>query len=229
MYAIIDKRSSQELKENLKNYVDDIFEFSSENITSNSISGHPDIFVYQDVNRIIIAPNTPTGLINFLDERKIKYLRGTKPVGKSLDNSVLYNCVATDDYFFCKNGKPDVLIQKYRATQQIINLPQSYVRCSMFSICNKVVTSDLGIIKVLENSNIDYLYFNPSEITIKEHKNGFIGGTMGEMDNKIFFLGNILKHKDGEELYHYINKLGKEVVCLGSDYLYDGGGIFFVS
>lgn len=229
MYAIIDKRSSQEIKDNLGKYVDDVFEFSSEGITYNSISGHPDVFMFQDVNQLIIAPNTPIDLINFLDEKQVTYLLGTAPVGKSLDDSVLYNCLSTHNHLFCKRGKPDVSIQKYCASKQIVNLPQSYTRCSMFGVGNKIITSDLGIAKVLENNNMDYFYFDPSEITIKDHKNGFIGGTMGAMEDKVLFLGDLLKHKDGKALHQYITNIGKEVVCLGKDYLYDGGGVFIVS
>jgi len=50
---------------------------------------------------------------------------------------------------------------------------------------------------------------------------------MGATDNKLFFLGNILKHKDGKALDKYLSALGKQVICLGNDYLYDGGGLFF--
>ena len=229
MYAIIDKRTPLEVKKNLKKYTDAIFEFSSEGITYNSISGHPDIFMFQDENKLIIAPNTPKELINFLDEKSVNYSFGLKPVGKSLDDSVFYNCLSTEHYFFCKEGKPDITIQKSNSNKQLINIPQSYARCSMFTILDKIITSDQGIAKVLERNNIEYFYFEPSEIVIKDHRNGFIGGTMGEIDNKVFFLGNILKHTDGRALHTFISNMGKEVICLGSEYLYDGGGIFFVS
>lgn len=229
MYAIIDKRTPKEVKKNLEKHTDDIFEFSSEGITYNSISGHPDIFLFQDVDKLIIAPNTPSDLINFLDTKKINYSFGLKPVGKSLDDSVLYNCLVTNDYFFCKHGKPDILIQENCSKKTPINIPQSFARCSMFNIENNIITSDRGIVKVLEKNNIDYCYINPSQIAIKEYKNGFIGGTMGLSNNKVFFLGNLLKHSDGMALHKFITDLKKEVVCLGSDYLYDGGGIFFVS
>jgi hypothetical protein len=99
----------------------------------------------------------------------------------------------------------------------------------MFTNENKIITSDKGIVKVLESNNMEYFYFDPSEITIKDHKNGFIGGTMGATKNNVFFLGNLLKHNDGKALHKFIIALGKEVICLGNDYLYDGGGIFFVS
>jgi len=229
MYAIIDQRTPSEVKKNLRKYTDGMFEFSSEEITYNSISGHPDIFMFQDANELIIAPNSPKELINFLDEKSVNYSLGNKPVGKSLDNSVLYNCLSTEKYFFCKEGKPDAAIQKRYSNKQLINIPQSYTRCSMFTIENKIITSDKGIVKVLESNNLEYFYFAPSEITIKDHKNGFIGGTMGATENNIYFLGNLLKHNDGKALHKFISTMGKEVICLGNDYLYDGGGIFFVS
>lgn len=229
MYAIIDKRTSSAVKKNLEKYTSDIFEFSSDEITYNAISGHPDIFIFQDANKLILAPNTPKELINFLDKKTVNYSFGKNPVGKNLDNSVLYNCLSTQKYFFCKKGKPDISIQKWCSSKQLVNIPQPYARCSMFGIKNKIITSDNGIVKILEKSRMEHFYFDPTEITIKDHKYGFIGGTMGVTDNKVFFLGNILKHKDGKALDKYLSALGKEVVCLGNDYLYDGGGIFFVS
>lgn len=229
MYAIIDQRTPLTIKNNLKKYTDEFFEFSSNSITYNSISCHPDIFMYQDANKLVLAPNSPKDLLNFLEKNAVNFSFGINDVGKNLDNSVLYNCLSTPKYFFCKKGKPDVSIQNWCSLKQHINIPQSYARCSMFAIENNIITSDLGIVKALKNNQINYFYFNPSEITIKDHKNGFIGGTMGATDSKVFFLGNILKHKDGKALDKYITALGKEVICLGNDYLYDGGGIFFVS
>jgi hypothetical protein len=228
MYAIIDKRAPLVVKKNLEKYTDDLFEFSSDEITFNSISGHPDIFMFQDVPHLVIAPNTPKDLIDFLDKKSVHYIFGNKPVGSSLDESVLYNCLSTVHYFFCKQNKPDIVIQEICSSKQLINIPQSYARCSMFSIENNIITSDKGIVKVLEKNNINYFYFDSSEINIIDHKNGFIGGTMGAIDNKVFFLGNLLKHKDGKALEKFILKQEKEVICLGNDYLYDGGGLFFV-
>lgn len=229
MYAIIDQRSPEAVKNNLAKYVDDVFEFSSENITYNSISGHPDIFLFQDLRKLIIAPNSPKNLVDFLNEKKVIYDFGMKDVGASLEESSSYNCYSTKDYFFCNKGKPDKSIQNYCANKQLILVPQSYVRCSMFGINKqKMITSDLGIVKVLEKNEIDYFYFDPSEIKIVDHKNGFLGGTLGEMDNKLFFMGNILKHKYGKALRDYIEANQKQVICLGNDYLYDGGGLIFV-
>ncbi|WP_299525826.1 DUF6873 family GME fold protein [uncultured Lutibacter sp.] len=229
MYAIIDKRCSEEIKNNLNNYVEGIFEFSSENITYNAISGHPDIFMFQDKDKLIIAPNAPKELFQFLNEKQLQYSVGIKNVGYSVEESSLYNCFSTNDNFFCKVGVPDNSIEEYCVKKKTIALTQSYVRCSLFGIdATKMITSDLGIVKSLKSNAINYFYFEPSEIKIRDHKYGFIGGTMGRLKDKIFFLGNILKHKNGLELHNYITSNKQEVICLGNDYLYDGGGIFFI-
>lgn len=228
MFAIIDQRAPLEVKKNLQKYTDGIFELYSENITLESISGHPDIFIFQDNEKLIIAPNSPKNLVNFLKEHKINYSFGKLPVGKSLTECVLYNCLSTEKFVFYKQGSPDDSIVNHCADKTHINISQAFARCSMVEIDTTFITSDKGIVKTLKKHNLDFCYVNPSEIKINIHKHGFIGGTMGVFKNQVFFLGNILKHQDGEALQKYISILGKEIICLGNDYLYDGGGIIFV-
>lgn len=228
MFAIIDTRVPIEVKKNLQKYTDGIFEFYSDNITFESISGHPDIFMFQDNEKLIIAPNSPISLFNFLNEHNINYSLGKLPVGKSLAESVLYNCLSTEKYVFYKQGCPDDSIVNHCANKTHINISQAFARCSMIEIDNTFITSDKGIVKALKKHKLDFCYVDPSEIKINIHKHGFIGGAMGVSKNQVFFLGNILKHQDGEALQKYINILGKEIICLGNDYLYDGGGIFFI-
>ena len=230
MYAIIDKRCSTEIKNNLLKYVDDIFELSSQNITYNSISGHPDIFLFQDGEKLIIAPNSPDDFIQFLESKGIKYSVGITKVDQTLENSSKYNCFSNENYFFYKPSIPDQSIVNYCDGKKEIELPQAYVRCSMFGINeSQIVTSDKGIVKSLNKNNIDYFYFDPLEIQINDHKYGFIGGTMGRLNNTVFFLGNMLKHRDGKALHNYITSKNLEINCLGKDLLYDGGGIFFIA
>ncbi len=76
MIAIIDSRSSGKSVDNLRVYVENVFEFQSNGITDNSISGHPDIFIYQDSNHLVVAPNAPVGLFDFLVNHNIACFKG---------------------------------------------------------------------------------------------------------------------------------------------------------
>jgi len=81
MFAIIDSRSSKQAINNLKEYVTDVYTFQTSGITNNSISGHPDIFLYQYKDQFVVAPNAPVDLFVFLDNHNIGYVKGKREVG----------------------------------------------------------------------------------------------------------------------------------------------------
>ncbi len=229
MLAIIDKRSPHEAILNLEKQVDAVFQFESEGITFNSISGHPDIFIYQDESNLVVAPNAPLPLLEFFITHKISYTFGEKKVEKTFENSVLYNCISTEHYLFHKSGFTDSSIIKLNQGKEFIHLPQAYTRCSLTHLGNnKYITSDKGIEKELIKKRLDCFFFPPEQISIKDHSHGFLGGTNGLLNNKLFFIGNIDLHKQGFALRNYIEKSGIEIVSLCNSLLYDGGGILFI-
>ncbi len=229
MFAIIDSRSSKEVINNLREYIEDLFEFETYGLTCNSISGHPDIFIYQYNNQLVLAPNAPVGLFEFLEKHNIIYVRGKREVGSELYNSVQYNCLSTPDFLFHKSGYTDPAILKINKAKEFIPLPQAYTRCSLVHLDeNYYLTSDRGIEKVLIRKGLSCFYFNPEEITIRDHDNGFIGGAVGIRGKRIFFNGNVELHADGQRLKEHLLNLGFEIVNLSDQYLYDGGYIFFV-
>ncbi len=229
MLAIIDSRAPSEAIVNLKKHAAAVFQFASDGITFNSISGHPDIFIYQDESSLVIAPNAPLALFEFLDEHNAAYILGEKNVGESFENSVLYNCISTADYLFHKSGFTDASIIKVNGGKEFINLPQAYTRCSLTHLgSNRYITSDKGIEKKLLAKELDCFYFSPEEISIIGHQHGFLGGTNGLYRNKLFFIGNINLHKQGKALRNYIENCGIEIVSLADSLLYDGGGILFI-
>ncbi|GAX59561.1 hypothetical protein SCALIN_C04_0049 [Candidatus Scalindua japonica] len=229
MFAIIDARSPEKSINKLKEHVDDLFMFQTNAITENSISGHPDIFIYRDKKQLVVAPNAPIDLFEFLDNHHIAYLKGERAVGKTLYNSVQYNCLGTSGLFFHKSGYTDHKIMKINKNKKFINLPQAYTRCSLVHLCkDNYLTSDRGIEKVLLNKGFSCFYFSPEEIIIHDHKNGFIGGAIGIWGKRIFFNGNMEIHADGQRLKEHLLHFSFEIVNLSDHYLYDGGCIFFV-
>jgi hypothetical protein len=229
MLAIIDSRSSKKVINNLKEYVTDVYTFHTDGITGNSISGHPDIFIYQDKNHLIISPNSPADLFNFLDNHNITYLKGEREVGHELDNSVQYNCLSTSQFLFHKSGYTDSIVLEINKDKEFISLPQAYARCSLVHLCDdNYLTSDRGIENVLLQRKLSCFYFNPEEIIIKDHKNGFVGGTIGIWGKKLFFNGNVELHSDGKRLKEYLLNFNIDIVNLSDEYLYDGGCILFV-
>ena len=101
--VIVDARCSEKIFEQLTLYADEVFRFQTSDITYSSISCHPDIFIFQEREELIIAPNAPQNLFQKLDELAIPYLYGNSFVGKELYNSCFYSAIATPNCFFHRN------------------------------------------------------------------------------------------------------------------------------
>jgi hypothetical protein len=228
MIAIIDSRAPKEAIEELKLIADKVLTFSSENITYESISGHPDIFIYQDSENVILAPNSPKILTDFLYKNEISFSTGNSKIGDKLNDSALYNCISTKKYFFHKKGFTDSKVLEINSKKKFINLPQAYSACSLIALNeNYFLTSDKGILKTIKSAGLNCEYFSPEKILIPIHNHGFIGGTSGIFQNKIYFIGNIKKHSDYNIITDLTEKSELEIVSLYDGNLYDGGKIFF--
>lgn len=226
--AVVDARCGENLVEPLHDFAEEVFLFRSEGVTYESVSCHPDIFLYQHEREVVVAPNTPRTLLEKLDELGIPYWVGHSSVGDKLENSCFYNCLSTGTDFFLRDGFADEIILALNASRRKVLLPQSYVRCSMLPLTDRAfITSDAGIRKALVREGYEVFLFSPKEIRIPVHAYGFLGGTCGKLDDKVIFLGNPLKHGDGAGLCRFVEAHGLEVVPLADQFLYDGGALFF--
>ena len=226
--AVVDARCDARLLSRLGEYAEEVFLFRTQGITYESVSCHPDVFVYQDSATTLLAPNAPQALAEKLASLAVPFHWGGSPVGESLKNSCLYNCVSTDTCLFHRKGYTDEALLALNRDKRFVELPQSYTRCSMFPLSDHAfITSDAGIHKALERAGFASFLFSPAEIRIPVHAYGFLGGTCGRWGDQLFSLGNPLRHKDGEELLRFVEANGLVPVSLSDDYLYDGGGVFF--
>jgi len=226
MWAIIDSRSPKDAIENLKKDFD-VLEFKSEGITYNEVSGHPDIFIFQDNKQLIIAPNSPKRLIDFLNKHKVDFIFGEKEVGTELNNSTQYNCITTRNHLFHKKGFTDVAILKKHSNKKTVNLPQAYTRCSLTKLDeNNFITSDVGIHKTLTKHNFNTLLVSPKNIKLPGYPYGFFGGTNGIHQNNFYLIGSLEHIENSKAIEEFIIKNKLNLIELYNGPLYDGGGIF---
>ncbi|MEN8137003.1 MAG: DUF6873 family GME fold protein [Bacteroidota bacterium] len=227
MWAIIDSRAPKKAIEKLKEEFD-VFEFKSSGITYEQVSGHPDIFICQDGENLIIAPNSPKELIKFLEFHNVKYSFGEKEVGIELNNSTQYNCIATNNYLIHKKGFTDKKVISTFTDKKVINLPQAYTRCSLSAINdNNFISSDRGIEKSLTALGFNVLLVDPKSILLPGFPYGFFGGTNGIHNSKFYLIGSLKHHPEGEAIRVFLLKNNIEIIELYDGPLYDGGGIFF--
>ena len=225
--AIIDSRAPQKAIDTMRKYCN-VFLFHSENSTYDAIACHPDVFLFQGIDSLIVAPNTPQNCIDLLQIKNCNYIFGESAIGSDLRNSTPYNCIETEKNLFHKVGFTDSQIVK-TVVKPMVALPQAYTRCSMFALNeNAFITSDKGIEKALLQNGFSCFYCDPQGIVLPPYNHGFIGGCMGMWDKRLFVIGSLNHLKDGNKMREFINAQNLELVELYDGQLYDGGGIFFL-
>ena len=227
MWAIIDSRAPKEAIAKLKETFD-VLEFKSEGVTYKEVSGHPDIFIFQDIDKFIIAPNSPNELIHFFRKHRVNFTFGKKEVGTDLNNSTQYNCIVTDNLLLHKKGFTDDVILSINQDKKLVELPQAYTRCSLTKLNNNnFITSDSGIYKKLKEEKLNTLLIDPKPIKLPGYPYGFFGGTNGIHNNTFYLIGSLKHHPQCEEIKTFINDNELEMIELHQGNLYDGGGVFF--
>ncbi len=228
MLIVIDKRCPEQAKKHLADF-GKVVEFFTQDITYSAISCHPDIFLCQSPNSLICAPNLPDNYFSLFKQEGIVFEKGEKPVGDKFPETILYNCVFSEQFLIHKALYADNLIIKHAEHLQIIDVPQAYTRCNLMALPSQIfITSDKGIEKSLRKQNLNTTYFSPEKILLTEMPHGFIGGAMGYNSGKLFVIGNPDYHSWGNEFKILINQQGIEIISLYDGPFYDGGGIFFL-
>lgn len=203
--------------------------FQSENLVYEAISGHPDIFFCKIDDRWVMAPNTPENQKKQLLKKGLNVLTGEKEVGMAYPLSATYNAVVTDRYLIHHLKHTDPAIVELSANKTKIHVNQAYTRCSLLPLSrDRFITSDKGIYKTLIRSQIETFYFSPDNILLPGFNHGFFGGCCGIYKNRIFIIGQLKHHADGEKLRDYLEKLNYEIIELYDGPLFDGGSLLFL-
>ena len=223
---IVDKKLPKQAKANLKQF-GLVIEFSTHSITYEAISGHPDIFICQLPDKIILAPNLPSEYLKIFKDEKIHFHIGKQNVGLEYPQTAVYNTVVTEKYFIYKKNIPDTEIIQSLSSQKFISISQGYCRCNLLPLKNdSFITSDKNIYRNLTNEKLNVLYVDPKQIILPGFKHGFFGGTAGIIDNNVLISGSLKYFLDKEKAKSFLQNLNYSIVELYDGPLFDGGSIF---
>jgi hypothetical protein len=224
----IDEKMPPEALDKLEEYGEPV-KFNTEGLTYASVSGHPDIFISQVGDELVVAPNIPGKYKKILSANNISFSEGELPVGDKYPNSARYNILATEKFLFHNFRYTDSSITDRVGERDLIHVNQGYCRCNLIAAGNDhFITSDRGIYKVLNYlEEINVLLVSPDGIMLEGHNHGFIGGTVGVDEGKIFFCGSLDHYEDGEKIREFLNPLEVKIIELYDGPLFDGGGIMF--
>jgi hypothetical protein len=229
MLIIVDKKIPSEAKANLAAY-GPLLELETEGIVYTAISGHPDIFFCQTPETLIISPSLPGKYLNKILELNIPCNLGNQACISQHPGSVHYNAAVNDSYLVHRLEYTDPIILQNCHTLKKIPVKQAYTRCNMLLLKeDHYITSDIGISRNLQRSGLAGIFVSPQGILLPGFPNGFIGGAMGVLHDKVFMTGSLSHFSEGKKVRKFLEDLDYEVIELYQGPLFDGGGILFMS
>lgn len=129
----------------------------------------------------------------------------------------------------CNKDKTDRNISDFCAERdiEILHTKQSYSACSIAVVNeNAVITADNSIYELCRVNKIDVLKIHEGYIRLDGYNYGFIGGCCGLIDKGLMvFSGDITRHPDYLNIKAFTDNYGVDIQSLGSNDLYDIGGI----
>ena len=144
---------------------------------------------------------------------------------------VLFNACTVGDKLICneKTVSKLILTAALQSGYKIINVPQGYTKCSVCVVSdNAIITADNAIAKACTQNGIDVLCVREGYVSLPPYEYGFIGGTSGATDDKVFFCGSLDTHPDCESILTFCKKHNKKAISLSAGKLQDIGSILFI-
>lgn len=221
MHFILDYRASK-IAERLETYGKITF-FDAGSFVYPAISGHPDIFIANIHNQWILAPNAPEVIIDLFNELQIPYESGIQKVGFRYPDTAHYNMYCDDEIAVVSRFTDESIMSQLKS-KEIIEVKQGYIACNLARIGSEFITSDAGIEKELASREKTVRFVKPTQIKLAGASNGFIGGTIGQFENKVLYTGS-RGSSSAAILSAMCASQNKELIFLGNEEAVDVGGI----
>lgn len=227
---ILDGRADKEIINNLKKHKLDIILTPECKEVQKPISYHPDIHLHPiNYKKIVVAPNVFEYYNKIFKKTDIKLIKGESELGYNYPYDIAYN-MARIGNFAIHNLKYTDEKLKYHLLKEgieMIDVNQGYSKCSIGIIGkNTVVTSDEIIHGKLIKKNIKVLLIENGYIELEGYNYGFIGGSMGNIDeDNVLLAGEFKTHIDGNKIKKYLKENKKRIIELKKGEIKDLGSL----
>lgn len=205
--------------------------FNSRLLTPMPLHGHPDLYLCQTPNTLILAPNVDLEILAKIKEEKVPFVFGKNPVIPQHPEIARYNAVVTNKVTICNPKTVDPKILETSLENLVIDVKQSYNRCSTVTLSDDFfLTSDSKTHLQLIHKGFESILINPKTIKIEGYSHGLFGGCAGvcKTSNTLYVMGSLNSLSNSEEIKTLVAKSNLSLCELSNENLLDVGGLFFL-
>lgn len=189
-----------------------------------SLSTHPDMQVRFLEEDEIVCDKL---LYDYYSSLGIEKLYSSdSAISETYPEDVKLNFVVLKNTFIHKLSATDTFVLNYFETRgyEMIDVRQGYTKCNLLIGKNSLITSDTDIYKKLK-SKFNILLISHGDIELSGYNYGFIGGTSGLVDGRLYLTGTLNEHKSGKKILDFLNESGEDVEFLSQNKISDYGSI----
>jgi hypothetical protein len=228
-YAIVDFRTSKTELDSLNSLGFNTILCPPSSDLYEAVCGHPDMQIMPIAkNTLVINKKISNDFLTLLNLANIRFYKSKNNLIKIYPHDIILNSFILGDIFVHKLDYTDPVVLEFLKNKTLINVNQGYSKCSTAIINSKsIITSDVSILRALENHNIDILYVPPGDIELPGLNYGFIGGSCGLLrEGYIGFFGELDCYKYGREVKAFLKKHNVVPIYLKKGPLTDRGTLF---
>ena len=232
MKLILDERIRKVEKEALEDLGYNVILLKKDNRVYEEISSHSDIFLCKVGNKLIVEKERYPEIKSFVDN-KTDTVCGEK-IGNNYPEDVKYNvCIVRNTAIHNFDFTDPIIKQELiKNDYRLISVKQGYTNCSIAVIDEKhLITCDRGIYDTLKKYDFEILFLE-EKLDIKlskngkySEKNGFIGGCISRIGNKIIVFGDLNKIDKNQKIREFIEERKLKIVDFNGLDVVDYGGV----
>ena len=215
-FYIIEAKPDKRLPSPLSSHPDMLFFFHEKTLISSAEYCEDYPFIFEDLSRLI--PGLTIKLTGDV-------------FGKKYPSDAIFNALVIGDKIFLKEDSASESVIAYAKERglKICKTKQGYPACTTLALTkNSAITADEGIKKALTAEGIDVTLIENGDISLPPYEYGFIGGASGVYKDKLYFIGDVELHRDGEKIKEAAKSHGLTPISLGAFPLCDLGKIIFI-
>lgn len=235
-FAIVDQRISRECERTLSILGFSVIKLPPASLLSPPIASHTDMLLFHHGSTLISstyycdeAPYVFSDIHDALPSLKLVF--ADEKFSDAYPHDAIFNALVMGNRIFIKTDTASSALIEYarKAGLEVFHVNQGYPACTTLALTEcDAITADHGMANVLKALGISVTEIENGGISLPPYEYGFIGGTAGVFDGRVYFLGDVSTHPDKDKILSAIENAGLTHISLSGEELRDLGGILFL-
>lgn len=233
--VIVDEKISDKCERSLLPEGFKVMRLPADSHLGKAVASHPDTVLFHSDGEIITTAEYCDDAAYFFSDlreicKDVKISFTADSRGEKYPRDCIMNALAIGDKIFAKSDTLSEKIKEFASAHgyKICHTRQGYPACTVLAFGNSAITADRGMAAVLSDEGVDVTLIRAGHILLDSCEYGFIGGASGIFGEKVYFLGDILSHPDGELICSTVRRAGFTPISLSDEPLRDLGGMIFL-